>query len=99
MEILSWGSFAYVPFVPPEYVPHLYGVAFTLFAMFYSILGGMTSIVWADVIQYTIMTVSAILIGVIAMIALSDNPLIVPEGWMNPFFGTADLDWAGSSAR
>jgi len=87
----------YIPFhVPPEYVAHVYGVVFTLFAMFYAILGGMTSIVWADVIQYTIMTVSAVVIGVIAMNALAENPLIVPEGWMNPFFGARlDLDWTG----
>ncbi len=87
----------YLPFdVPPEYVAHVYGVVFTLFAMFYAILGGMTSIVWADVIQYTIMTVSAVVIGVIAMNALAENPLVVPEGWMNPFFGARlDLDWSG----
>jgi Na+/proline symporter len=91
----------YVPFhVPPEYVAHVYGVVFTLFAMFYAILGGMTSIVWADVIQYTIMTVSAVVIGVIAMNALAENPLIVPEGWMNPFFGARlDMDWSGIIAE
>lgn len=87
----------YIPFhVAPEYVPHVYGIVFTLFAMFYAILGGMTSIVWADVVQYTIMTVSAVVIGIIAMNALAVNPLIVPEGWMNPFFGARlDLDWTG----
>ncbi len=92
-EIIS----PYFPFhVPPEYVPHVYGIVFTLFAMFYAILGGMTSIVWADVIQYTIMTFSAIVIGVIAMNALAVNPLVVPEGWMNPFFGARlDLNWSG----
>jgi SSS family solute:Na+ symporter len=91
-EIIS----PHVPFhIAPEYVPHVYGIIFTMFAMFYAILGGMTSIVWADVIQYTIMTVSAVVIGVIAMHALSDHPLIVPDGWMNPFFGARlDLDWS-----
>jgi len=86
----------YLPFeVGPQYVAHVYGIAFTLFAMFYAILGGMTSIVWADVIQYTIMTISALVIGVIAMNALSENPLLVPEGWMNPFFGSRlNLDWS-----
>jgi Na+/proline symporter len=30
------------------------------------------------------------------MNALADNPLIVPDGWMNPFFGARlDLDWTG----
>jgi len=87
----------YVPFdVAPQYVPHVYGIVFTLFAMFYAILGGMSSIVWADVVQYTIMTVSAIVIGVIAMNALSEHTLLVPDGWMNPFFGARlDMDWSG----
>jgi Na+/proline symporter len=85
----------YVPFdVPAAYVPHVYGIVFTLFAVFYSVLGGMTSIVWADVIQYVIMTVSSILIAAIAMIALSENPLVVPEGWLTPAFGwNLNLDW------
>ena len=82
--------------VPAEYVPHLYGIVFTLVAVIYTVLGGMTSIVLADVLQYTIMTVSAIVVATIAMTALSQNPLVVPDGWMNPFFGwTLDLDWTG----
>ncbi len=87
----------YIPFeVAPQYVAHVYGIVFTLFAMFYAILGGMTSIVWADVIQYTIMTISAVVIGVIAMNALSVHPLNVPDGWMNPFFGVRlDMNWTG----
>jgi len=86
----------FIPFeVPPQYVAHLYGIIFTLFAVFYSVLGGMNSIVWADVVQYTIMTISAIVIGVIAMGALTDHPLLVPDGWMNPFFGARlHLDWS-----
>ncbi len=43
---------AYVPFsVAPQYVAHFYGIIFTLFAMFYSILGGMHSIVIGDLIN------------------------------------------------
>ncbi len=81
--------------IRPEYVPHLYGIVFTLFAVFYAILGGMVSIVWADVLQYTIMTISSVVIAVIAMEALSVHVLHVPEGWMSPFFGKyLDLDWS-----
>ncbi|UOQ69115.1 sodium:solute symporter family transporter [Hymenobacter volaticus] len=37
----------YVPFaVAPQYVPHVYGIVFTLFAMFYSIIGGCTALSW-----------------------------------------------------
>lgn len=85
----------YVPFsVAPEYVPHFYGILLTCFAVFYSLLGGMMSIVWADVIQFVLMAIAAIAIGVLAMMAINDNPLVVPDGWMTPFFGMQlDLDW------
>lgn len=85
----------YIPFhIPHEYVPHFYGIVFTLFAMFYSILGGMHSIVLGDVIKYGLMTVGCISIAVIAMIRLRDQHLHVPEGWLNPFFGVdLHLDW------
>jgi Na+/proline symporter len=80
--------------IAPQYVPHLYGVAFTLFAVFYSVLGGMISIVWADVLQYTIMALASIAIAIIAFKAVATNGINVPDGWMNPFFGrTLDIDW------
>lgn len=87
---------AYVPFnVPAEYVPHFYGIIFTCFAIFYSLLGGMMSIVWADLVQFIIMAVSGIVIGVIAMMALAESTLLIPEGWMTPFFGwELNMDWS-----
>ena len=87
---------AYVPFaVSPEYVPHFYGIIFTCFAVFYALLGGMMSIVWADVVQYILMAISSIVIGIIAMNAVASNELLVPDGWLTPFFGmNLDLDWS-----
>lgn len=86
----------YLPFyVPAAYVAHFYGIIFTLFAMFYSIIGGMHSIVLGDVIKYAIMTVGCISIAVIAIIHLNGNELVVPAGWHDPFFGwKLDLDWS-----
>jgi Na+/proline symporter len=85
----------YIPFnVSPAFVPHFYGIIFTLFAMFYSILGGMHSIVLGDFIKYMIMTVACISVAVIAIIHLQDQPLNIPKGWENPFFGwNLDLNW------
>jgi len=89
----------WVPFdVPVEYVPHLYGIFFTSIATFYVMLGGMFSIVWADVLQFSIMTVSAVIIAVIAMTNVPPEALraATPEGWSNPFFGwTLNIDWRG----
>ena len=91
----------YVPFhVSANYVPHFYGIVFTLFAMFYSILGGMHSIVVGDVIKYIVMTIACIAIGVIAMQHLSGNKLNVPDGWSDPFFSwNLNLDWSAIAAE
>ena len=91
----------YIPFaVDAKYVPHFYGIVFTLFAMFYSIIGGLHSIVTGDVIKYAIMTVACIAIAVIAMQELQGQTLQVPEGWDNPFFSwRLDLDWSAIAAE
>ena len=87
----------YVPFhVAPQYVAHFYGIVFTLFAMFYSILGGMHSIVLGDLIKYAIMTIGCFAIAIIAMVHLNGSTLNVPKGWSDPFFGwNLNLDWTG----
>ena len=96
---IPWASIEpYVPFaVAPQYVPHFYGVVFSLLTMFYAILGGMTSIVIGDVIKYIIMSAAAIVVAVIAAEHLTIRSLSVPEGWFSPFFGWTldDLDWTG----
>lgn len=88
----------YVPFtIAPEYVAHSYGTIFTLFTVFYSLLGGMKSIVWADLIHYIIMVFVSVSIAVIAMSALQEaGTLPVPTGWTDLFFGKElNLDWSG----
>ncbi|MBC8053163.1 MAG: Na+:solute symporter [Sphingobacteriaceae bacterium] len=87
---------AYIPFdISPEYQAHFYGIVFTLFAMFYSIIGGMHSIVVGDVIKYSIMTVGCIAIAFIAMTNLQGKTLNVPAEWSDPFFGwRLDMDWS-----
>ena len=97
MEIfIPWSSVQpYIPFhVSAEYVPHVYGIIFTLFATFYSVIGGMHSIVIGDLIKYIILSVACIAVGIIAVIHLRGHTLQVPAGWHNPFFGKQlGLDW------
>jgi len=88
----------YIPFdVSPEYVPHVYGIIFTLFATFYSVLGGMHSIVIGDLIKYIVMTIACISVAVIAFIHLQGKTLNVPQGWFTPSFGWKldDMNWSG----
>ena len=86
----------YIPFsVTPEFVPHFYGIIFTLFAVFYSLLGGMSGIVWADVVQFAIMTIAALVIGYLGYMAIGANTLVVPNGWLSPFFDwKLNMDWS-----
>ncbi|MEL6537230.1 MAG: sodium:solute symporter family protein [Bacteroidota bacterium] len=96
---LPWESIsAYLPFtLSPQQVPYFYGIVLTAVATFYAMMGGMLSVVWTDVLQFTIMTVSAIIIGIIAMRAVSPDMLesLVPQGWGTPFFGwELGLDWS-----
>jgi SSS family solute:Na+ symporter len=64
----------------------------------YAIKGGMVSVVVTEVTQFAILTVSAIAIGVVAMVQVSPEMIArsIPPGWMNPFFGwRLTLDWTG----
>lgn len=100
MEIFfPWSEVSkYVPFdVPVQYVPHFYGIFFTSIATFYVLLGGMLSIVWTDVVQFLIMTVTGVVIAVIAMQMVAPEMIqsFVPGGWESPFFGwNLDIDWS-----
>ncbi|MEO7309477.1 MAG: sodium:solute symporter family protein [Chitinophagaceae bacterium] len=99
---IPWDAIkGYVPFdISAKYVPHFYGIVFTLFAMFYAILGGMHSIVLGDVIKYIVMTAACLCIAVIAMRHLNGHTLNVPEGWSNPFFSWhLNLDWSRIAAE
>jgi Na+/proline symporter len=98
MEIfIPWNSVQpYFPFhVAPEYVPHVYGIVFTFFATFYSVIGGMHSIVIGDLIKYIILSVACIAVGIIAVARVHGHLLQVPGGWHSPFFGKQlGLDWS-----
>ncbi len=68
--------------IAPQYVAHFYGIVFTLFAVFYSVLGGMHSIVLGDLIKYIVMTVGCISIGIIAMMHLHGSINTSCAAWM-----------------
>ena len=100
---LPWSLVApYVPFdVAPENVANFYGITFTAIAGIYAVLGGMFSIVWTDVLQFTVMAVASVIVAAIAMQHVDPAALaaLVPDGWDTPFFGwTLGLDWSGALA-
>ncbi len=77
---------------------NVYAIIILMLTSVYVIKGGMVSVVITEVMQFTILTVTSILIGVIAIYKVSPEVVhsAVPEGWFNPFFGwKLDLDWTG----
>lgn len=74
-----------------------YGLILTFITMLYVVKGGMYSVVITEVVQFVIMTIACVAIGVIAMQQVSPDMLAkaVPKGWDQIQFGwTLDLDWS-----
>ncbi len=77
---------------------NIYAVLIMGVTSLYAIKGGMVSVVITEVTQYTILVISAVSIGAIAMWRVSPAMIqsSIPPGWMNPFFGwRLGLDWTG----
>lgn len=91
------GKFAKI-FLPWDWSPEVYAVIITIATGIYVIRGGMFGVIVTDVLQYILMTISGIIIAVIAMNQVSPDMLaaVVPNGWENILFGwKLDLDWSG----
>src|SRR4051812_15481213 len=77
---------------------NLYAIIILALTSVYAIKGGMVSVVATEVMQFTILTVTSLVIGAIALAKVSPDMIAssVPAGWSNPFFGwKLDLDWSG----
>lgn len=74
-----------------------YGLIFTVFTTLYVVKGGMFSVVITEVIQFFVMTLASIAIGIIAMMQVSPEMLqaVLPAGWADISFGwMLEIDWA-----
>ncbi|MCP4708733.1 MAG: Na+:solute symporter, partial [Planctomycetes bacterium] len=90
------GKFAAV-FFPWDWTPNTYAIIIMSITTIYVILGGMYSVVVTDLIQFTLLTIVSIAIGIIAMtkIGAADIAAVIPEGWTNILFGwQLNLDWS-----
>jgi len=88
---LSTSIFGFV--IPSE---RMYALIIMGITTLYVVKGGMYSVVMTEVLQFLVMTVSCILIGIIAMNLVSPEQLhaVVPAGWDDLWFGwKLDLNW------
>ena len=81
----------------PQINTNLYALILMAITTLYVVKGGMFSVVFTEVIQYGILTVSSIAIGIIAMYNVSPEMIrsVIPNGWTNIFFDSGlNLDWS-----
>lgn len=90
------GKFAQV-FLPWDLSPDTYALIILAITTLYVVKGGMLSVVFTEVMQFTIMTIASVSVGIIAMLKVSPEMLnkVIPAGWKNIFFGwSLNLDWS-----
>lgn len=77
---------------------NIYAIIILGLTSVYAIKGGMISVVITEVMQFSILTLTSITIGLIAIFKVAPGVLgnTVPAGWFSPFFGwKLGLDWTG----
>jgi len=75
---------------------HMYALIIMGITTLYVVKGGMFSVVITEVLQFIVMTIACIIIGVIAMNLVSADQIdaLVPEDWKSLSFGwRLDLEW------
>jgi Na+/proline symporter len=84
-------------FLPPLLSPPTYALIIIGVTTLYTVVGGLYSVVIADVIQFLLKILCCVAIGTIAMQQVSPDALAaaVPAGWADVTFGwKLDLDWS-----
>jgi Na+/proline symporter len=90
------GKFAST-FLPWHFPPNQYALILIAITAIYVIKGGMFSVVITEVIQFCILSMASIAVGIIAMTKVAPGVLhrFVPPGWDNIFFGWhLNLNWS-----
>ncbi|GGW84773.1 sodium:solute symporter family protein [Alteromonas halophila] len=91
------GKFAAI-FFPWDIAPDVYALIIFVVTTLYVIKGGMYSVVFTEILQFVLMTVAAVAVGIIAMSEVSPQQLAAatPEGWDEVMFSwRLDLNWQG----
>jgi Na+/proline symporter len=110
MNVVGFLAYAYIgigkfasTFLPwhlsadPETNVKLWGCLIIAITTVYVVKGGMFSVVSTELLQFTLLTIASIAVGILVMGEVSPAMLdkVIPHGWLTPFFGWhLDLDWS-----
>ncbi len=90
------GKFAET-FLPDRFTAAQYATMIMSITALYVVVGGMYSVVFTDVMQFVLLTIASIMIGLIAMSKVSGEAIAAatPSNWESLWFGwKLDLDWS-----
>jgi SSS family solute:Na+ symporter len=93
---LGIGKFATI-FLPWDLSANTYAILLMAITTVYVILGGMYSVVITDLLQFLLLSVTSLIIGIIAFTRVTPEMLnsVVPRGWLDLSIGwRLDLDWS-----
>jgi len=91
------GKFAAI-FFPWQLSPDTYALIIFAVTTLYVVKGGMYSVVFTEVMQFVIMTIASLAVGIIAIMLVSPEQIkaATPQGWETIWFGwQLDLNWTG----
>lgn len=97
-EFKGIGKFAEI-MLPWDLSPNTYALIILSITSVYVVKGGMRSVVLTELLQFVLMTVVSIAVGIIAIARVGPEAIdaVVPEGWRRLWFGwTMDIEWAGA---
>ncbi len=92
------GKFAQI-LLPWSLNQNTYALIILTVTTLYVVKGGMYSVVLTEVLQFAIMTIASITVGIIAIHHVSPEMIeaVVPAGWQDLSFGwKLDLNWSGA---
>jgi Na+/proline symporter len=90
------GKFA-TDFLPWHFSANQYALVLMAITTIYVVKGGMFSVVITEVLQFCLLSIASIAIGIIAIARVSPEALrkVIPAGWENIFFSWhLNLDWS-----
>lgn len=90
------GKFAKT-FLPWDLSPDTYAIILMSITAIYAVKGGMISVVATEILQFLVMTIASITVGIVAINAVSPDALnaVIPNGWKDIFFGWhLNLNWS-----
>lgn len=97
-EFKGIGKFAQI-MLPWDLSPNTYALIILSVTSVYVVKGGMHSVVLTELLQFGLMTVVSIAIGILAIATVSPQAIdaVVPEGWRSLWFGwTMNMKWTGT---